>query len=81
MSGPTVCGEVQGVKAAVPSRHSNVEFGFVELKLNAGDACLVGTDGPVRIAVSGVVVSTVKVRVAGEPSTLPATSTARTANV
>ena len=42
---------------------------------------LVGPVGPDVIVVSGAVVSTVNVRVAGVASTLPAASIARTANV
>ncbi len=51
--------------------------------MNVNDGVLidVGPDGPASIVVSGAVVSTVNVRVAGVGSTLPAASVARTENV
>jgi hypothetical protein len=45
------------------------------------DVEFVGSEGPESIVVSGAVVSTVQVRVAGEESVLPALSVARTENV
>ena len=49
--------------------------------MKAGELLLVGPLGPLSIVVSGGVVSTVNVRVAGVGSTLPAWSIARTLNV
>jgi hypothetical protein len=63
------------------SLHSNVEPGLVELNPNDGDAPLVTPVGPDVIAVSGAEVSTANARVAGDASTLPAPSVARTENV
>ena len=63
------------------SLHSKVEFGFVEANPKDGDALFVVPVGPLVIDVSGADVSTVKVRVAGVASTLPAVSVARTENV
>ena len=62
-------------------RHSNVEPAFEASNVNDGEALLVAPVGPPVIVVSGAAVSTVNVRVAGEASTLPAASIARTANV
>ncbi len=63
------------------SLHSNVAPGLAAENVNDGDAPFVGPDGPVLIVVSGAIVSTVNVRVAGVASTLPAASVARTENV
>ena len=62
------------------SRHSNVAFGSAE-NVNDGALLPVGPLGPVRIVVSGLTVSTVNARVAGEASVLPTASVARTENV
>ena len=51
------------------------------MKVNVGVVSLVGPLGPPVIVVFGAVVSTTKVCVAGEASTFPTVSTARTANV
>jgi hypothetical protein len=59
-------------KLAVPSGLENP---------NDGEALFVGPDGPDTIAVSGAVKSTDHVNDAGEPSTFPAGSFARTSNV
>jgi hypothetical protein len=61
--------------------HSNVEPGFVELNEHDGDALFVVPVGPPVIEVSGADVSTVNDRVAGDPSTFPAATVARTENV
>ena len=80
INGPTECGEVHGANAAVPSRQSNVEFGLVDVNVNDGDAVR-RAGRTAEDHVSGVVVSTVNVRVAGVGSMFPAASTARTAKV
>ncbi len=49
--------------------------------MKVGVVSLVGPLGPVSIVVCGAVVSTVKLRVAGEASLLPAVSVARTSKV
>ena len=49
--------------------------------MNDGAVTFVGPGGPALIVVSGATVSTVNVRAAGETSTLPAASRARTENV
>ena len=70
------------VAAPGPSRrHSNVEPDSVEENVNDGALFADVPAGPVLIVVSGAVVSTVNVRVAGVGSTLPAASIARTENV
>ncbi len=53
----------------------------LEENVNVGAATLVAPLGPLSITVSGAAVSTVKVRVAGVGSMLPAASIARTENV
>jgi hypothetical protein len=85
-SGPTIRGEVQltYVPVAPPgpsSLHSNAEPGSELENPNDGDAWFVVPDGPESIVVSGAAVSTVKGCVAGDASTLPAGSVARTENV
>ena len=79
-------GEEHVAKAAVSSLHSKVEL-LPSLELNVNEALLVATvlpsTGPLRIVVSGGVVSTtltVHVLVAAEPSMFPAGSMALTAN-
>ncbi len=69
------------MNAAVSRRHSNVAPGSVLVNAKDADVELVGPVGPLVIVVSGAAVSTVNVRVAGDGSTLPAVSIARTANV
>ena len=60
------------------SLHSNVApASLVNVKL-ADVAVIVRRTAPIVIAVSGAAVSTVKVRMAGVASTLPAASLART---
>ena len=85
-SGPSARGDVQSAKlpVAVPgpsSWHSNVAPASVAEKVNAGEESPVAPLGPVLIVVSGAVASTVKVRVTGVWSVLPAASVARTEKV
>jgi hypothetical protein len=69
----------------VSTRHAKVDPASVAVKANVGVESLVGPFGPEPMVVSGAVVSAggsiVQVRVAGEASTLPAASVARTLNV
>src|SRR4051812_34819208 len=60
------------VNVAPPSFATNV---------NVADVEFVGSDGPDWIVATGAAVSTVNERAAGDGSTLPARSTALTANV
>ena len=79
-----VNGEVQLANVPESTRHSNVEPVSVEVNVNVGVLSLVGPDGPAVMLVSGGVVSTVstvKARLAGVASTLPAASMARTSKV
>ena len=50
----------------------------VDVNVNDGVLLLVSPDGPEAMEVSGAVVSTLKERLAGEGSTFPAASLART---
>ncbi len=82
-SGPNQsAGESQRTKSGTTpsSAHSNVAASSAE-NVNAGFLSRVTPVGPPSIVVSGGSVSTVKVRVAGFGSALPAVSTARTRNV
>ena len=63
------------------SLHSNVDPDSELVKPNDGEVWLVVPVGPELIVVSGAAVSTVNDRVAGDGSTLPAGSVARTENV
>ncbi len=74
------CGDVHAANAALSRRHSNVAPGSL-VKANDAEFVVMVPVGPLVIVVSGAAVSTVNVRVAGEPSTLPAASLARTENV
>ena len=77
-----VCGVGQGAKAAPSSAQAKVEPGSSEARSNVAPAdadVAAGFAGP--MVVSGAVVSTVQVADAGVGSTLPAASTAATANV
>ncbi|XSF08636.1 hypothetical protein VZP55_30365 [Myxococcus faecalis] len=76
-----VIGSVQPVKVAPSSAHSYVTPLSLESKSNVASVEAVVPDGPLTMVVSGATVSTVHVRVAGVPSTLPALSRARTASV
>src|SRR4051812_48206321 len=62
-------------------RHSNVDPASDDVKLYVGVSSLIRPDGPEVIVVIGATVSTVKDRDAGDGSTLPAVSVARTSNV
>src|SRR2546423_15421241 len=78
--GATVRGLVQAAKAPPSTAHSKpAASASGESKLNV--ALRVGPPGPLRIWVSGAVVSTVNELDAGVASTLPAPSRARTENV
>ena len=79
-SAAVVCGDVQPAKAAASTRHSNVAPASEE-NANVGVVSLSGLLGPLEIVVSGAVVSTMNVCVAGLASVLPAASVARTWNV
>ena len=72
-SAPTLCGDEHAANAAAPSRHSNVAPAS-EVNVKIGGP-------PTFNVVSGAVVSIVNVRDAGDGSTLPAASRARTSNV
>ena len=63
------------------SEHWKVEPDFEELKLKLGAESLIKPEGPLSIVVWGATVSTVKERVAGVASVLPAGSLARTEKV
>ena len=82
-----VNGVVHAANAAASTRHWNVESASVEVKANVGVLSFVVLEaaGPPVIAVSGGVLSTpvatVKVRLAGVASVLPAPSVARTSKV
>ena len=79
------CGDVHAANVPLPAgvsrRHSNVEPGAVDVNANDADVLLVVPVGPLVIDVSGTAVDTVKLRVAGVASVLPAASRARTVNV
>ena len=62
-------------------RHSNVEEPSLEVKEKVAPAAFVGFAGLPVIVVFGAAVSTVHAKVAGERSTLPAASVARTSKV
>jgi hypothetical protein len=86
--GPSASGEStsyslgpQEAKAAASSLHSKRARSSSELYPKAGVVSLVVSAGPVSIVVSGGVVSTVKARVAGERSGLPAPLIALTLKV
>jgi hypothetical protein len=72
-----VCGELHAAKAPWSSRHWKLTLSFAE-NVNVGVGSLVSPEGPESIVVSGPVVSTAKLRLAGVGSTFPATSIART---
>ena len=70
----------QAAKAAPSSAHWNVAPASFDVNVKSR-WCSRSAVGPVAIVVSGATVSTVQVREAGEASTLPAVSVARTWNV
>jgi hypothetical protein len=65
-------GEVQELKVAPSRLHSNLEFGSVEENEKLAALSLTVPERPEVIVVSGAVVSTVHVTLAGVGSTLPA---------
>ena len=75
VSAARVLGLKQGEKGSVPTRHSKVAPASEE-NSKLGVASPVGPLGPESIVVSGAVVSTVKVLVAGVASWFPAASSA-----
>jgi hypothetical protein len=78
-----VTGEAHGVNAGPSRAHSNVA-GSLAVNSNVAVVAVVGFAGPEVIEVSGAVVSggasTSHTKVAGDASTLPAPSIARTRN-
>ncbi len=74
-------GDWQGLNGPPSTRHSKVAPSSSVPRPNDGARSLVVGGGPERIVVSGASVSTVKVRVAGVGSALPAGSIARTSKV
>jgi hypothetical protein len=76
-----VSGDVHALHPPPSSRHSKVEPGSLELKVNVGVASLDGLPGLVSIVVFGGPTSMIQVWLAGLASVLPAGSVARTSNV
>ncbi|HMJ94421.1 MAG TPA: hypothetical protein VK486_01120, partial [Thermoleophilaceae bacterium] len=76
-SAAVVWPELQEPQAPPSTRHSKVEPGSGDEKVNVGVESFVGPDGPLSIVVFGAAVSTVKLRDAGVASTFPAGSVAR----
>src|SRR5436309_16094141 len=74
------CGLVQAPNAAPSSLHSNVLPASVAVKLKDAEVLFVSVAGLLVMVVSGAVMSTVQLRLAGVGSTLPAGSIARTRN-
>jgi hypothetical protein len=78
-------GDAHDAHAPPSMRHSNVDPDSLLANAKLADPDALGFDGPDEIVVSGGVVSAaaeiVQVCVAGEASTLPAASVARTSNV
>jgi hypothetical protein len=81
-------GDVQAAQAPASMRHWKVEPLSVDVNEKLAELLVDVPDGPPVMFVSGAVVSgggggtsTVQVRLAGEPSVLPAASRARTSNV
>src|SRR5215210_7420913 len=64
-----VWAEVQEAQAPLSTRHSDVEPGWSDEKVNVGVGSFVGPDGPLSTVVSGTAVSTVNARDAGVGST------------
>src|SRR5438128_10472786 len=73
-----LCGLVQAAKAAPSSLHSKVLPALVAVKLKLALVLFVTRRSSDLIVVSGAVVSMVQVKLAGDASTLPAVSIART---
>jgi hypothetical protein len=74
-------GLAHAVNAPASSEHANVEPTSVAEKLNVAEVVLLRSAGPLRIVVSGGVVSTVQVRLSGLESVLSAGSIPRTVKV
>ena len=74
-------GPEQAAKASASTRHSKLAPASPEEKPKVGVVSVVRPLGPESIVVFGGVVSTVKLRLAGVGSGLPAASTARTSKV
>ena len=74
-------GDVQLLYALPSTEHSNVELCSEEVKEKLGLGLFDGSDGCPVIVVSGATVSTVQVEVAGDWSTFPKVSVARTLKV
>src|ERR671915_2562138 len=72
---------MQAAKAAPSREHSKAEPVSLELKWNEALVLVVVAGGACEIVVCGAAVSTVKARLAGLVSVLPAASVARTSNV
>ena len=73
-----VVGLVHGVNTPVSSLHSNVEFASDEVKVKVAVLGLLLPEGPPVIVVLGADVSTVQLHEAGDASTFPVASVART---
>ena len=80
-AGVTVCGVGQEAQPPPSRRHSYVAGDWLEPKPKVGVVLELGSAGVSGMVVSGAVVSTVQVCVAGVGSAFPAASTARTLNV
>jgi len=76
-----VCGLVHAANGAASRLHSKVAPVVSDVKSKVAVVSFVGPAGADVIVVSGAVVSTVQVRVAGVGSTFPAISAARTSKV
>jgi hypothetical protein len=76
-----VLGASQAAKVAPSRLHSKVESFSVEENSKVAEALFTLPEGPSLMVVSGAVVSTVKVRVAADESSLPAASVAFTSKV
>ena len=74
-------GELHVAVAPPSTWHSKLVAPPEPVNVNVGVVSLVAAPGPSVMVVLGVLVSTLKVCVAGVPSTLPAASIARTSNV
>src|SRR5256885_10357762 len=71
-------GDVHALSAAASKPHANVAVPSVDENVKSGVASFVGSAGCVSIDTGGGVASTVKLRDAGDGSTTPLTSLART---
>ncbi len=78
---PNATGVEQAAKLAASSLHSNATPVSVDENAKLADVALTDPVGPAVSVVDGAVTSTIHVRVAGEPSTFPTASIARTENV